>query len=169
MKAMDIEMIKVNYLNFTESLKSVVLGTIDDEGKPFVSYAPFVKYNGKLYIYISRIAHHFRYMEANPSVDVMLLEDESQTTNLFARQRARFVCNAVNIGNEGHIEVFERFEQTFGKNMIGMLRGLDFSLFELTVSEGRYVAGFGQAYDIDLSGEKFEHVARDGHAQAKKA
>lgn len=31
MKAMDIEMIKVNYLNFTESLKSVVLGTIDDE------------------------------------------------------------------------------------------------------------------------------------------
>lgn len=169
MKAMDIELVKAQYLNFTDSLKSVVLGTLDDEGKPFISYAPFVKHDGKLYIYISRIAHHFRYMEQNPSVDVMLLADESQTTNLFARQRARFVCNAVNVGNEGYVEVFELFEQTFGKNMIGMLRGLDFSLFELTALNGRYVAGFGQAFDIDFSGEKFDHVARDGHAPANKS
>lgn len=169
MKPIDKEMMKLQYLKFTDSVKTVMLSTVGEDGKPFVSYAPFVKKDGKLYIYISKIAHHFRHMENNPAVDVMLIEDESQSANLFARQRARLVCKAKNIGNDGHDEVFDLFGQSFGANMMGMLRGLDFSLFELTTLEGRYVAGFGQAYDIDLTGETFEHVARDGHGQAKKA
>ncbi|MDQ6418840.1 pyridoxamine 5'-phosphate oxidase family protein [Paenibacillus sp. LHD-117] len=168
MKALDIDSLKEQYLAFSESLKSVMLSTISEDGKPFVSYAPFVKHDGKLYIYLSRIANHYRHLEANPEVDVMMIADEADTPNLFARQRARFVGTALNLGNEGYEEIFAKFEQRFGKNMIGMLKGLDFSLFELTLSEGRYVAGFGQAFDIDLSGETFQHVARDGHSAGKK-
>ncbi|WP_127586973.1 HugZ family pyridoxamine 5'-phosphate oxidase [Paenibacillus koleovorans] len=168
MKMLDKEMIKLQYLKFVDSVKTLVLSTVDDQGTPFVSYSPYVSKEGKLYIFISQIANHYKHLENNPSVDVMLIEDESQTANLFARQRARFVCAAVNVGNEGYDDIFEQFGERFGKNMIGMLRGLDFSLFELTVSDGRYVAGFGQAFDIDLTGEKFEHVARDGHGTAKK-
>jgi len=167
MKQIDIGTVKEQYLSFTESLKTLMLSTISEDGKPFVSYAPFVKQNGKLYIYISKIAAHFGHMENNPTVDVMLIEDESQSANLFARQRARFVCTAANIGNDGHDGIFSLLEQSFGKAMITMLRGLDFSLFELTAKEGRYVAGFGQAYDIDLNGERFDHVARDGHTARK--
>ncbi|PWW05169.1 hypothetical protein DFQ01_105153 [Paenibacillus cellulosilyticus] len=163
MKPLDIATIKQQYVDFASEVKTLLLSTIDDEGKPFISYAPFVQVGGKLYIYISRIANHYRYMENNPAVDVMLIADESKTSNLFARQRARFVCTAVNVGNEGHEEVFERMGERFGKATVGMLRGLDFSLFELTASEGRYVAGFGQAFDIDFTGERFEHAARDGH------
>ncbi|MBH5319708.1 pyridoxamine 5'-phosphate oxidase family protein [Paenibacillus sp. GSMTC-2017] len=168
MKALDFDALKEQYLTFTESLKSVMLSTLTSEGKPFISNAPYVMHEGKVYIYISTIAHHFRYLEENPEVDVMLIADEANTQNLFARQRARFVGQAVNLGNEGYSEVFEKFEDRFGKPMIGMLRGLDFSLFELTLSEGRYVAGFGLAFDIDLSGERFEHVARDGHSSSAK-
>nr|WP_236290888.1 hypothetical protein [Paenibacillus allorhizoplanae] len=40
-----------------------------------------------------------------------------------------------------------------------MQKTLDFFLFELSTMEGRYVAGFGQAYDIDLAAKKFEHEA----------
>ncbi|MFD0590368.1 HugZ family protein [Paenibacillus sp. GCM10027627] len=162
-----MDTLKENYLAFTASLKSVMLSTIGEDGKPFVSNAPFVEHEGKLYVYISRIANHYRYLEERPEVDVMLIEDEANSKNLFARQRARFVGNASNLGNEGYEDIFEKFEQRFGKNMIGMLRGLDFSLFELTVSEGRYVAGFGLAFDIDLAGERFQHVARDGHTAGK--
>ncbi|OCT16138.1 heme iron utilization protein [Paenibacillus pectinilyticus] len=169
MKQLDQELSKLQYLKFTDSLKTVMLSTVDDNGKPFVSYAPFVKKDGKLYIFISRIANHFRYMEANPSVDVMLIEDEASTENLFARQRARFVCNAVNVGNEDKEDIFELFGERFGKPMINVLKTLDFSLFELTTLEGRYVAGFGQAFDIDLAGTKFDHVARDGHQPAKSS
>ncbi|RKP55063.1 heme iron utilization protein [Cohnella endophytica] len=166
MKQLDKEKIKLQYLTFAASLKTIMLSTVDGDGQPFISYAPFVKRDGKLYVYISRIAHHFRHIENHPTVDAMLIEDESQSANLFARQRARFVCTAVNVGNEGYEEVFEQFELSFGKGMIGMLRGLDFSLFELTAREGRYVAGFGQAFDIDLAGDRFDHVARDGHKPA---
>lgn len=168
MKPLDKEAIKRQYLAFADEMKTLLLSTIDDEGRPFVSYAPFVKADGKIYIYISRIANHYRYMENNPAVDVMMIEDEAKTSNLFARQRARFVCTAINVGNEGHDEIFRRFELSFGKATMSMLRGLDFSLFELTASKGRYVAGFGQAFDIDLAGDRFEHVARDGHKPADK-
>lgn len=170
MKPIDHDKIKQQYLLFADSLKSLLLSTVDESGSPFISYAPFVKHDGRFYIYISRIANHFRHLETNPLVDVMLIEDESRTANLFARQRARFVCKAANVGNDGHEEIFALFEARFGGNMIGMLRGLDFSLFELATREGRYVAGFGQAYDIDLAGDTFDHVNRDGHGQtASKA
>lgn len=168
MKVMDIEIVKKQYLNFTSSLTSVMLSTVDEEGHPFISYAPFVRYQGKLYIYLSQIAPHYYHLENNQTVDVMLIEDEVSTANMFARQRARFVCTAKNIGNEGYEEIFELFGEVFNKKMIGMLRTLDFSLFEVTPLQGRYVAGFGQAYDIDLMADKFEHVARDGHAQKEE-
>lgn len=168
MKVMDIEVVKKQYLDFTSSLTSVMLSTVDEKGQPFISYAPFVRYQGKLYIYLSQIAHHYYHLENNKSVDVMLIEDEASTANMFARQRARFVCTAENIGNEGHEEVFELFGEVFNKKMMDMLRTLDFSLFEVTPLQGRYVAGFGQAFDIDLMADKFEHVTRDGHAQKEE-
>ncbi|QHT62153.1 heme iron utilization protein [Paenibacillus lycopersici] len=169
MKPIDKETMRTQYLAFADSVKTLMLSTVDENGNPFISYAPFVKRDGKFYIYISRIANHFRHLENNPFVDVMLIEDETQTANLFARTRARFVCEAVNAGNDGFDDVFDLFGGKFGANMITMLRGLDFSLFELTPRAGRYVAGFGQAYDIDLSGDEFNHVNRDGHGQTAKA
>ncbi|WP_442601441.1 HugZ family pyridoxamine 5'-phosphate oxidase [Paenibacillus sp. KN14-4R] len=167
MKQLDKQQIKLQYVTFVNGLKTLMLSTVDEDGKPFISYSPFVKKGDKLYIYISQIANHYRHIEHTPSVDVMLIEDESKSGNLLARQRARFECTAIKVEDEGHEDIYELLDQAFGK-MIGVLRGLDFSLFELTVREGRYVAGFGQAFDIDLSGDRFEHVARDGHKPASK-
>lgn len=70
---------------------------------------------------------------------------------------------ALNVGNEGYEEVFAKFEAKFGAPTFNMLRTLDFSLFELTLAKGRYVIGFGQAFDVDFPGEHFEHVNRDAH------
>ena len=165
MKVMEIEEVKQQYLKFADSLTSIMMSTVDEEGTPFISYAPFVKKDNKIYIYASKIAPHYRHMESNPAADIMLIEDEASTANMFARQRARFVCTARNIGNEGHEEIFKLFGDTFNAKMMDMLRTLDFSLFELTPSKGRYVVGFGQAYDIDLMADCFEHVSRDGHGQ----
>ncbi|EFM11185.1 pyridoxamine 5'-phosphate oxidase-related FMN-binding protein [Paenibacillus curdlanolyticus YK9] len=161
MKSPDLAKMQQQFSSFISSMKSLTLGTINEEGKPFLSYAPFALHQGKLYIYISRIAQHYRHLEANPSADVMLIEDESRSANLFARQRARFACTAINVGNEGCEPIFALLEQSFGEPMIGMLRELDFSLFELIPLEGRYVVGFGQTFDIDVTGERFELAAID--------
>lgn len=169
MNRINIEDVRHNYLQFAGELRSLMLSTLDEEGNPFISYAPFVAHDNKIYIYISRIANHYYHMDNRPQVDVMLIEDEAASGNLFARQRARFPCAAKNVGNEGHSEVFALFEERFPAKLVTMLRGLDFSLFELTPKTGRYVAGFGLAFDLDLAGDRIEHVARDGHASSAAA
>ncbi len=161
-KPVDVEKNKENYLAFIASRQNLVLSLIDDEGKPFISYAPFVKKDGKMYIYISQIADHYRYMESNDYVDVLMLADESATTNKFGTERARWSCTSVNLGNEGHEEIFELFNAAHGEKMMNLLRGLDFSLFELTPEQGRYVVGFGLAFDLnDLDASAFTHVVVD--------
>lgn len=161
MKQPNIDETRQRFVNFINNRKSLVISSQDEHGVPFISYAPYVNLNNKLYIYISRISDHYRYVETGPKVHVMLINDESEAQNIFARERARWVCTTENLGNEGHEEIFAAFDQAFGDKMMGMLRGLDFSLFELTPIEGRYVIGFGQAFDVDLSGDRFEHVVVD--------
>ncbi|BFH59811.1 HugZ family pyridoxamine 5'-phosphate oxidase [Paenibacillus azoreducens] len=161
MKTIDIEATKSRYTAFTDSCNTLIISTLDENGFPFAGYAPFVKLDGKLYIYISRISDHYRYVGNNKQILVMMIADESQTPNAFARERARWACTTENLGSEGHENIFEQFNRKFGEKMMNMLRGLDFSLFELTPSAGRYVIGFGQAFDVDLAGDRFEHVVVD--------
>ncbi|MGG3891168.1 HugZ family protein [Metabacillus fastidiosus] len=160
-KQIDIVKRKEQYLQFIDKCKTVVISSKDENGDPFTSYAPYVQYNGKFYIYISIITDHYKFIEANNLISIMMLKDEQDAANLFARERARFQCIAENVGNDGHEEIFAKFENIHGAPMMGVLRGLDLSLFELTPKEGRYVIGFGQAFDIDLTGDKFEHVVVD--------
>ncbi|WP_409340888.1 HugZ family protein [Paenibacillus sp. MBLB4367] len=161
MKQIDMEATKLRYVEFVESRKTLVISSLDEEGFPFISYAPFVKKDGKLYIYISKISDHYKYVETNERIHVLLIADETQSQNVFARERARWACSSVNLGNEGNEDIFQLFNESFNEKLMGMLRGLDFSLFELTPISGRYVVGFGQAFDVDLSGDKFEHVVVD--------
>ncbi|WP_438349286.1 HugZ family protein [Paenibacillus sp. FA6] len=160
-KPVDVEKYKETYLQFIENRKNLILSLIDDEGKPFISYAPFVKKDGKFYIYISQIADHYRYMENNKYVDVLLIGDESTTNNKFATERVRWSCTSMNIGNEGHEDIFELFNTDHSSKMMDLLRGLDFSLFEMTPLQGRYVVGFGMAFDLDLDANVFNHVVVD--------
>lgn len=160
-KAVNLEENKMNYLNFIANRKNLILGLIDDEGVPFVSYAPFVKKAGKLYIYISAIAEHYKYIEKNEYVDVLLIADESFTNNKFATERVRWRCTSKRIDEAGHEDIFEQFNTDHGASMMNLLRGLDFSLFELTPLHGRYVVGFGLAFDLDLDANVFNHVVVD--------
>lgn len=160
-KTVDIEKHKEKYLQFVASRKNLILNLLDDEGKPFTSCAPFVKKDGKLYIYISQIAEHYDFMENSDFVDAFLIADEAETKNQFATERVRWACTAENIGNSGHEEIFALFNIDHGEKMMDLLRGLDFSLFELTPAQGRYVVGFGLAFDLDIDANVFTHVIVD--------
>lgn len=160
-KQIDIDKKKEQYLQFIDKCKTVVISSKDGNGDPFISYAPFVLQDGKFYIYISKISDHYSFIEENKLISIMLLADEQDAPNLFARERVRFQCETENVGNDGYEAVFAKFENNHGAPMMGVLQGLDLSLFELTPKEGRFVVGFGQAFDVDVSGEKFQHVVID--------
>jgi len=160
-KTIDLEKNKKKYLAFVESRKNLILNVLDAEGKPFTSSAPFVKKDGRLYIYISKIAEHYDFIEQSEYIDTLIIADEVATENKFATERARWNCTSRNIGNEGHDEIFALFNANFGKEMLDVLRGLDFSLFELIPLQGRYVVGLGKAFDVDIDANVFTHVVVD--------
>lgn len=167
-KTIDVEKYKHKYLQFLEAGNTLVLSMLDDDGNPFSSCAPFVKKDGKLYIYISEVAEHYYFLDKSANIDALLIADEADSKNAFATERARWNCVPKNIGNDGHEEIFELFNKKHGKAMVDMLRGLDFSLFELTPQQGRYVVGFGLAFKIDINGDTFDHVVVDKTNKANK-
>ncbi|MDZ7959602.1 MAG: pyridoxamine 5'-phosphate oxidase family protein [Aulosira sp. DedQUE10] len=146
-----LEQVQADYEKFTEQLQSVIISTVNSEGIPNASYAPFVmddSYN--IYIYVSGLVTHTKNLLVNPLVGVLFIEDEAQTDQIFARRRLSFDCTATLIEREtGHWnKIVEQFQQRFGE-IIEVLRGLgDFRIFQLTPSEGRFVVGFGAAYRI---------------------
>ncbi|RUT06088.1 heme utilization protein HutZ [Dulcicalothrix desertica PCC 7102] len=156
------EAIQAAYQTFTDQFQSAVICTVSQDGLPNASYAPFVMDDMKnIYIYVSGLSTHTQNLNVKPVASVLFIEDESKTQQMFARRRLSYDCTAslVNSSTATWIQTVSNFESRFG-NIIQMLRDLpDFRIFQLTPTSGRFVVGFGAAYDVDASDlNKLIHV-----------
>lgn len=134
-------------LEFIDSFKSAVIGTVDGENMPFSSYAPYLYHDHRFYIFISDIATHAKNLKANSKASLLFIEDESVTANVFARKRISLQCGSEPVQRESMLfeTVMTRFQERF--EMIGMLRQMaDFNLYALKVVSGEATFGFGEAY-----------------------
>lgn len=135
------------------SQQTLLLSTASTTGIPGISYAPFVRDGqGCFYILISELAVHTDNLLSNPQASVMFVRPESESNNLFARERAIFGCTVKEIGRSDDIYQAQlmAMQDQFGE-IVGVLRSLsDFHLFALSPESGRHVAGFGQAYTINV-------------------
>jgi hypothetical protein len=154
-------------LAMLESRKSLMLSSLDLNGKPYASYAPFAIGEDCFYILISEIAVHGRNLQINPEVSVLIIEDEDSASELFARLRVNYAMNAELI--EYQTDVWQlgldSLCQRHGERITGLSSMSDFKLFKLTPQGGRFVKGFGKAYQIEggtLVGESLSHL-RGGH------
>jgi putative heme iron utilization protein len=140
------------YQSFTDSFQSLILSTTSSDGTPNASYSPFVMDENKnIYIYVSGLATHTQNLHATSKASVMFIEDEAQTKQIFARRRLTFDCTATLIDRDIELwqQIVAHFEERFG-NIIQMMRELpDFRIFQLTPNSGRFVIGFGAAYQVD--------------------
>ncbi|RDE22953.1 HugZ family protein [Motiliproteus coralliicola] len=122
---------------------------------PELSYAPYCcDDQGNFYIYISQLASHTENLKQHPQCSAMFIAEEQGCRNLFARERLSFSCRAELIEPQDgdYAPRLEQLEQQFGE-VVRLLRTLpDFCLFRLCPLEGRYVAGFGRAYQLDPVG-----------------
>ena len=149
---------------FIQTIQTAILGTLDQNGLPFSSYAPYVYDKHRFYVYISDIATHAKNLKRTPKVSLFFVEDESKTTNLFARKRVSLQCESRLIKREEKRfdEVMALFTQKFDANMVETLKKmLDFNLYEFETTYGEATFGFGKAYFV---GGKYmdELVARTG-------
>lgn len=146
-------------LDFIKDFQSVVLGTTDEKGLPFGSYAPFIHSEHKFYIFISNVAQHARNLQRTQKASLLFVEDESKTEQIFARKRISLQCSSTMINREDvkFTKVMDVFKSKFSEEMVTMLMGMqDFNLYELSTDYGEATFGFGEAYNI--GGEQMEEL-----------
>lgn len=150
--------VRKEYLTLRDRQLSLQMATIDEEGFPEVSYAPFIWHDDACYLFLSQLAGHTRNLINNPSIGLLIIEDESATRNQFARRRITWRGQAEVIGRETGLfaTVMQQFRNRFG-DFIDIIEPLqDFQLFEIVPGSGRFIRGFGQAFQ--LSGEGLKDI-----------
>jgi len=150
MTADELDSARREYRALRDSSKSALLATLAEEQMPCASYAPLVWVDDSCYFYLSDLASHTRNLKRCPSISLLLMEDEDRVANAFARRRITFEATVVIVEREAPLfaRVLAEFHHCFGKVM-DMIEPLpDFHLFRLQLQAGRFVRGFGQAYEL---------------------
>jgi hypothetical protein len=126
------------------------LGTLHD-GEPnlaMVAYA-FAEDFSAFYIHVSKLGKHTIDMESNPRVSLLITEidDRRADPQTLARVSIRGIAGILPRTDSGYAQVkkiyLERFpeaEQLFSLE--------DFNIWRITPNGGRFVAGFGRAFNL---------------------
>lgn len=140
------------YQELPARVRSLMLSTVNGQGMPHASYAPYViDADYQIYIFTSGLSAHTSNLQTAGRASVLLIEDEAAAPQVFARQRITYDCQASLLPRSADAwgSVADRFEQRFGE-IIAMLRSLDdFQIFCLSPQSGRFVMGFGAAYAVN--------------------
>ncbi|MEX2961466.1 HugZ family protein [Microbulbifer sp. TYP-18] len=152
---------------FIASRKSLNLATTKEDGSAYASYAPFAIGDECLYVLLSEIAVHAVNLQHNPQASVLIIEDEDDCGELFARIRVNYTVNATLLDwdTPSWKQGIEILAARHGERIHNLSQHEDFKLFRLTPARGRYVKGFGRAYELageTLTGEAIDQL-RDGH------
>tara|TARA_Y100000590_G_scaffold230730_1_gene260051 strand:- start:2415 stop:2930 length:516 start_codon:yes stop_codon:yes gene_type:complete len=150
-----------------ENTKSAILSTVDKNGNPNASYAPIgIDEENNMYIYISELSKHTDNLMSNQKISVMFIEDESKSTNIFARKRLTINVNA-DLIERGTVDWYEKItylDNRFGDAMKYLKEMSDFHLFQLEPTDALLVYGFGKAFRFSGKKlEKFKHLNDVGH------
>lgn len=133
-------------------VKTLVLATLDKEGKPNVSYAPFVINNGEYQVLISTIARHARNLQEIPKVSLMLIDDESCSREIFARRRLTFDAQSrlIERNTAEWDQAIAGLKARHGEIVDDLAQMQDFNVFSFKPEHGLFVKGFGKAFDVSV-------------------
>lgn len=139
--------------------KSIILATVDAEGNPNSSYAPFVQVEQTFYILVSFMAKHTKNLADGRKTSIMFIEDESATKQIYARERLTIEAATSQIERDSDVwnTVVAQLKETHGKVVDVISEMGDFILIALQPVKGSYVNGFGSAYFVDANLEIVEH------------
>ncbi len=155
---------------FRDSRLTLQLGTLNKNGKPHTSYAPFAFSENGYYILVSDLATHGQNLKDCDAVSIMMIEDERCARSIFARRRLSFDTHATLIERDTvqWQEGIERMQARLGSMIDDLSQLGDFHLYRLKPEMGRYVKGFGKAFNV--SGDEMLSVIHldEGHVKKMK-
>jgi len=147
----DTDDIEQQLNEFLNRINALMLSTVNGEGAPEASYAPYVEHDGCYYIFISGLASHTSNLRRAGVASALFMENHADG-HAFTRKRLSCHCKATTIerGDALFDSVLQLMEKQFGK-LIETLRSLnDFQLFQLKPMRGNFVVGFGQAFEVEF-------------------
>ena len=159
--ATELQQLLTDCQELQQSFSTVLLSSIDQQGQPLISYAPYIEFKGSFYIFVSTLSEHTNNMLNKAVASAMFIEDEHSAKNLYARKRAvlQVTVQQIDLDAEVAQAVFKQMREKLG-NTIELLRTLsDFKLLQLKPEQGRFVVGFGKAYDWDVEAGTLKHVS----------
>lgn len=132
------------------SIRVAALGTLH-EGEPnlaMIAYA-FAKDFSAFYIHVSRLGKHTVDMENDPHVSLLIAEadDRRADPQTLARVSVRGTAEILQRTDPSYVQVkniyLERFPEAEQLFSLG-----DFNLWKIGPKAGRFVAGFGRAFNL---------------------
>ncbi len=141
--------------------RTAALGTIDEDGGPFVSMVPFAvdPSQGCLVIHVSGLAAHTRHLHQRPRLSLLVIAPEVHGKPVHALPRVTLDGAAEPLEPGGpewkasRDAYLKRFPEAEPMTQLG-----DFRFVAIHVTGGRHVAGFGAARDVDE--EEIQRVLR---------
>ena len=153
--------------DIVNKMQSINISTICENNVPNSSYAPAaIDKEGNYYIYVSELSKHTRNLLINSKVSIMLIEDEVNSKNIFARKRFTINANAkiINRDTKNWDEKIQLLESKFGESIKFLKEMTDFHLFKLVPTDGLLVYGFGRAFNfVGKNLNEIKHLNETGH------
>lgn len=140
-----------------KNARALLVTVASPDGAPDIGSSPFWRdENGCIYIYTSHLSAHVRGLLAGRDARYLIIADESQSQNIWARVRLNFQsdCQIIERHSDGFYEMIPKLEQAFGPTMSLIKSFEDFHLLKLTPKTGTLVTGFAAAFAV--SGPSFD-------------
>ena len=134
------------------SQRVAALGTLDEDGAPFVSMVPFAlePISASLVLHVSALAAHTRYLQVTPRVSLLVMQAEVAGTPVHALPRVTLQGQALvltpgsTVWGECRAAYLARFPEAEPMTQLG-----DFRFMAIQVLGARQIAGFGAARSLD--------------------
>ena len=133
---------------------------------PHASYAPFLYQDGCFYILISELARHASNLAESRVASIMIIQDESNSPNLFARHRLTLDCTVEEVpwgGDYDWPKVTDAMKKKFGNIVRQLCSFQDIHLFRIKPMQGRYICGFGEAFSVNGTLTGYLPITGEGH------
>jgi putative heme iron utilization protein len=128
------------------------LGTLTDDGAPFVSMVPFAieRQSGCLVIHVSALATHTRHLQIRPCVSLLVCVPEKPDEPVHDLHRVT-LNGCARVLERDHLNwlacktaYLERFPDVAFMTELG-----DFTFVVIDIASARHVSGFGAARSVD--------------------
>ena len=119
--------------------------------QPYTAMSGYAWHAGGILIHLSNLSAHKRVLRANPHCSALIAEPDDGRAEVMSLTRLTLNGDAALLDKAGSAYADARAAFTARLPGSELMFGLpDFDLFHIAPSSGRFIAGFGRAYNLDL-------------------